>query len=125
MYKQILVTCLLLLSVELKATAQDKSDLLIGEIKAQLGQKRAVLYNAEVAQNTLAFADYFCNYYGLYQEAYKSIDEPVNKQDVKKDVLKDINQQVEQDENLAYIDRWNLEFYDKVMDSIFITNYCQ
>jgi hypothetical protein len=125
MYKQILVTCLLLLSVDLKVNARDKSDILIGEIKSQLGQKRGVLYNPEVAENTLAFANYFCDYYGMYREAYSSIDEPVNKQDVKKDILKDIDRQLEGDEHLAYIDRWNLEFYDKVMDSIFITNYCQ
>ena len=125
MYKQILVTCLLLLSLDLKATARDKSDILIGEIKAQLGQKRAVLYNSEVTENTLAFANYFCNYYGMYQEAYSGINEPVNKQQVKNDVLKDISQQFDRDEDLEYIDRWNVEFYNKVIDSIFITNYCR
>jgi hypothetical protein len=73
----------------------------------------------------LAFANYCCDYYGMYQEAYSGINEPVSKQQVKSDVLKSINQQVEQDDQLEYIDRWNVEFYDKVIDSIFITNYCQ
>jgi hypothetical protein len=124
MFKQIIALGLLLACNPLKAIAQDRTELLIGEVKTQLGQKRAIMYEPRMPEFTIDVASGFCHYYNLYEQAYSGINKSVNKQQVKTEILTEISEQLKQEKNYEYIDRWSLEYYEAVIDSVLITNYC-
>jgi hypothetical protein len=58
MFKYIFLFVLLLSLGQVKVNAQDKTDYLLGELKAQLGQKRAVIYNQEAVIDSIYLTNY-------------------------------------------------------------------